>query len=69
MTIAFTNARDHNIAKSIEDGKMCSMIFCLSKAFESVWHEALFIKLKTNVALLDIFYNGLRIIDVIEHKG
>lgn len=48
MTIAFTNARDHNIAKSIEDGKMCGMIFCLSKAFESVWHEALFIKLKTN---------------------
>lgn len=38
----------HSIVKSIEDGKMCCMIFCdLSKAFDRVWHEALIFKLQT----------------------
>ena len=38
----------HSIAKSIDDGNHCCMIFCdLSKAFDRVWHKGLVYKLQS----------------------
>ena len=38
----------HNIVQSIDDGKLCCMVFCdLSKAFDRVWHKGLLFKLQT----------------------
>jgi hypothetical protein len=38
----------HNIVQSIDDGKLCCMVFCdLSKAFDRVWHKGLIFKLQT----------------------
>jgi hypothetical protein len=38
----------HHIVQSIDDGKVCCMVFCdLSKAFDRVWHKGLIFKLQT----------------------